>query len=720
MTSSSEHQAEPLLREETFDPRAAVPARPGPYAVKGPISEPVREDADTYHELLERLPAVVYSETVKDGVTGPEFVSRQIEQMLGISVHAWMTDPDVWQRQLHPSDRRWVSDDYARALTREGTWTAEYRIVATDGRIVWVHDRADIVRNADGSVNVQGAFFDVTERKNVEAALRRRDAVLRAVGFAAEKFLQAETWTESIEAVLGRLGTSADVSRVYLFENLRGAEDELLMDLRFEWCAPGISPTIQMEDNHGCAYLPDYEHYVEVLGSGGVIAGKQSDFVGADRLDLIGQGTLATAFVPIFVAGEWWGYLGFDDCVSERQWSSTELDALKAASGTLGAVIGREQSETARAELEHRYRTLVEQIPAITYIDVVTDPEAEEYPTIFISPQVETILGCSPEEWIADDGLWNDMLHPDDRERVIAEDLAVNSETAPYVGEYRLIARDGSVVWIHDEARVLGDTGETQLWHGVMLDITEMKEAEHALAEALEREQEQTERLRELNETKNTLLHAVSHDLRNPLTALMGATSALERAGTSLTPEDMTVLIQGLGQNARKMSRLIRDLLDLDRLDRGAVEPNRQTVDLLELAQRAVNETDGLEGRIVHVGGEPLRLAVDAGQVERVVENLVLNAAKHTPPGTPVWITVRPEQSGALICVDDAGSGVPEQLQQTIFEPFRQGQAGGQGVGIGLSLVAHFAQLHGGRAWVEDRAGGGASFRVFLPKVSPA
>ncbi|MFL5766575.1 MAG: PAS domain-containing protein [Actinomycetota bacterium] len=687
--------------------------------VQGPISAPVAEDGDAYKELLERLPAVVYSETVSEGVTTPEFVSRQIEDMLGIPVQVWMTDPDVWERQLHPSDRRWAADDYRRALTRDGTWTAEYRVISTDGRIVWLHDRADIVRKADGSVNVQGAFFDVTERKAVEAALRRRDAVLRAVGFAAERFLRADSWTESIEEVLARLGTSADVSRVYVFENRKAPDGALLMDQTYEWCAPGISSTIEIEDNHGWPYVPDYQHYVDVLGSGGVIAGKQSDFVGADRRDLLDEQTLATAFVPIFVGGEWWGFLGFDDCVTERQWSSTELDALKAAAGTLGAVIARELAETARAELERRYRTLVEQIPAITYIDVVDDPDAEEYPTIYISPQVESILGYTPEEWLADDTLWNEMLHPDDRERVMAEDLEVNHDLAPYVGEYRLVRRDGRVVWIHDEARVLGDAGETQNWHGVMFDITKAKEAEHALSQALEREQEQTERLSDLNETKNTLLHAVSHDLRNPLTALLGATSALERAGTSLSPEDIAVLIQGLGQNARKMNRLIRDLLDLDRLDRGVVEPRRQTVELLEIARRAVDECDGLEGRIVHVGGESLSLAVDPAQIERVVENLVLNAAKHTPPGTPVWITVRPHDDGAVICVEDGGPGVPESLQRTIFEPFRQGQAGGQGVGIGLSLVAHFAELHGGRAWVEDRSGGGASFRVFLPNVSP-
>jgi signal transduction histidine kinase len=280
-----------------------------------------------------------------------------------------------------------------------------------------------------------------------------------------------------------------------------------------------------------------------------------------------------------------------------------------------------------------------------------------------------------------------------------------------------LIARDGRVVWIHDEARVLEGTGGTsQYWHGVMLDVTEMKVAELALEEALTREQAHTEGLEALNDTKNTLLHAVSHDLRNPLTAIMGAASTLERSGASLSSEDSATLLQGLGANARKMARLIRDLLDLDRLDRGVVEPPRRETDLVQIAQRALEECEALEGRIVHVGGDPLVLAVDPGQVERIVENLLVNAARHTPAGTPVWVRVRREDGGALICVDDAGPGIPAELQQTVFEAFRQGATmTGVGVGIGLSLVSHFARLHGGRAWVEDRAGGGASFRVFLP-----
>jgi PAS domain S-box-containing protein len=724
VSTSREQPAEAVVPEAHPAFRASPP-RPAPRPVRaplGPMSTPVPEGADAYQELLERLPAVVYAESVTDGVTKPLYVSQQVEWVLGISVTDWLEDPGIWSRQLHPSDRRWVSDDYRRALTTGGTWTAEYRLVAADGHVVWVHDRADITRDAStGASTVQGALFDVTERKAIEATLRRRDAVLRAVGFAAERFLQAGSWIDSIDEVLARLGRSADVSRVYLFRNRVGERGELLMDELFEWAAPGISPTIDDPEKQGFPYLPHYQHYLDILGSGGVIAGVQSDFSGFDRSDLASEEVLAAAFVPIFASGDWWGYLGFDECVTERRWSSSELDALKAAAGTLGAVIGREESEDARIEAERRYRTLVEQIPAITYADVVDDPDATSYPTVYISPQVEAILGYTPEEWMAHDDLWDDLLHPEDRDRMIDEDEEKNREGLPYVGEYRLIARDGRVVWIRDEARVLeGTEGDSKFWHGVMLDVTEMKEAQLALSDALEREQAHTERLQALNETKNTLLHAVSHDLRNPLTAIMGAASTLERAGDSLSADDSEALLHGLGTNARKMARLIRDLLDLDRLDRGVVEPDRGPADLTEIARRAVAECEVLEGRIVHVAGDPLVLAVDAGQVERIVENLLLNAARHTAAGTPVWVRIRPEGGGALLCVDDAGPGVPEEIRETIFEPFRQGTTmTGVGVGIGLSLVSHFARLHRGSAWVEERAGGGASFRVFLPEVDP-
>jgi signal transduction histidine kinase len=125
---------------------------------------------------------------------------------------------------------------------------------------------------------------------------------------------------------------------------------------------------------------------------------------------------------------------------------------------------------------------------------------------------------------------------------------------------------------------------------------------------------------------------------------------------------------------------------------------------------------------MVAVDVEPVEADVDGPKVERLVDNLVANAFRHTPPGSEVAVTVRQYDGGALIGVDDHGPGVGEHERETIFEIFRRGDAGlaaGRGTGVGLALVAQFAALHGGRAWVEDNPGGGAAFRVFLPSRPP-
>jgi len=237
------------------------------------------------------------------------------------------------------------------------------------------------------------------------------------------------------------------------------------------------------------------------------------------------------------------------------------------------------------------------------------------------------------------------------------------------------------------------------------------------------------DRLRSLDEMKNMFLDAVSHELRTPLSAVLGIALTLEGEHVQVSEADKRDLLARLVANARKLERLLSDLLDLDRLVRGIVAPNRRPTDVSALVRRVVDACEITGDRTVTVEAEEVVLAVDTAKVERIVENLVVNTARHTPAGSGIWVRVRAQDGGVLIAVEDEGEGVPEELKEAIFEPFRQGPHRSRhspGVGIGLSLVARFAELHGGRAWVEDRPGGGASFRVFLPgpedphPISPA
>ena len=230
-------------------------------------------------------------------------------------------------------------------------------------------------------------------------------------------------------------------------------------------------------------------------------------------------------------------------------------------------------------------------------------------------------------------------------------------------------------------------------------------------------EHEVSEQLRDLNELKNTLLHAVSHDLKGPTAAVLGAVSTLRRGEQlQLNDEQRASLFEVIEKSGRKTNRLLDDLLDLDRIDRGLLQPNRQSTDVGALASRVMRESDSLSAHPVRVDAEPILADIDPTMVERVIENLLVNAARHTPLGTPVRVAINGGRGSLELTVEDEGPGIPDDLKVVLFESFRQGPDSNMGgVGIGLSLVKRFAELHGGQSRVEDRPGGGARFVVSFP-----
>jgi PAS domain S-box-containing protein len=439
------------------------------------------------------------------------------------------------------------------------------------------------------------------------------------------------------------------------------------------------------------------------------------------------NGIVAALAVPVRSQGSMVGVLGVASRSRGRVFGQAEVELLRSLGELAGAAIDNvvrlaaaRRELAALAQSEARYRTAFEGLPALVY----TELHAIGGSWLYESPGVVEIMGYTPEE-SGQPGFWKTILHPDDRERVLAEDERVELTGDPWRMEYRSIAKDGRVVWLRDHAvLVQGEPGEPSFWHGFVIDITEQKLAEQAMREALEREREATRRLRALDETKNVFLNAVSHELRTPLATIVGIALTLKRVGSSLAEEDGADLVDRLAANAGKLDRLLSDLLDLDRLNRGIVTPQLRRTDLAALVTRVAAEWE--TRRPLELAVDPVVAEVDSAKVERIVENLLANAERHTTPETPVWVRLARQDDGVLIAVEDAGSGVPPELRAALFEPFRQGPDApthAPGVGIGLTLVARFAELHGGRAWVEERPGGGSSFKVLLahePASGPA
>lgn len=245
-------------------------------------------------------------------------------------------------------------------------------------------------------------------------------------------------------------------------------------------------------------------------------------------------------------------------------------------------------------------------------------------------------------------------------------------------------------------------------------DITERRRSEQRLEEALALEEEAGQELRRLDSMRNAFLTAVSHELRTPLTTVRLAAETLRDQRTD--PALGARLLERMVANADRLDRLLGDLLDLDQFTHGQLRLVKQRVALHELVREAVSQVE-LVSHQVELDLEPVEAEVAPTKVERIVVNLVLNASIHTRGGT-IKVRLSRSDDGALLSVEDQGAGVAVEDRQRLFEPFRQGStapAHRPGTGIGLSLVAAFADLHGGRAWIDDAPEGGAAFRVLLP-----
>jgi two-component system sensor histidine kinase KdpD len=236
--------------------------------------------------------------------------------------------------------------------------------------------------------------------------------------------------------------------------------------------------------------------------------------------------------------------------------------------------------------------------------------------------------------------------------------------------------------------------------------------------ERLASEAVEAEALRRSDAVKTAILRTVSHDLRTPLMAILTAAGALARPGFVTDDGDRADLLETVLEEARRLDRLVGNLLDLSRLQAGAAEPRADMAAVSDLIADAIDYL-GADARRVEAwlgGGSPV-VRVDAHQVQRILVNLIENALKYSPASEPVRVRVMVTSAEALVRVVDHGPGVPPGEAERIFGAFQRGASSGgvHGAGLGLAIAAGFAEANGGRIWVESHERQGSTFVLALP-----
>ncbi len=398
----------------------------------------------------------------------------------------------------------------------------------------------------------------------------------------------------------------------------------------------------------------------------------------------------------------------------ETHWAPIR-DADGKLAGTIGVAVDvseRKRNERARQDAETLYRSLVEQLSAVTYIAEL----GLEGEWLFVSPQIESLLGYSAREWLADSANWIQHVHSEDRQIVSAAEDATLAGNA-FRAEYRMFRRDGKILWINDSGSLVPGPDGRQLLHGVLLDVTEQKQLQSHLS--------QSQRM----EAVGQLASGVAHDFNNLLTIIKGYSSLLIGRNTEGADSHAVMEIQ---QAADRAASLTHQLLAFSRkqtLQPRVLDLNTIVHGLEMMLRRVLTENVEL---VMHAAPDLGFVKADPVQMEQVLINLVVNARDAMPKGGRLTIATSPHEvttnsgegealiragSYVTLSVSDTGMGMDAATRARIFEPFFTTKEVGKGTGLALATVYGIIKQSNGHIEVESEPGKGATFRVSLPRV---
>ena len=376
------------------------------------------------------------------------------------------------------------------------------------------------------------------------------------------------------------------------------------------------------------------------------------------------------------------------------------------------------EQDRAKAELraaEARYRTLVERLPAITYIAEL----GAGGPWHYVSPQIETMLGFSPAEWISDPTNWMNHIHPDDREIVLAAEKLFQETHELFQAEYRVFARDGRLLWFRDEGVLLQEPdGQGLLMQGVMYDITEHKRLEDQLRHS------------QKMEAVGQLAGGVAHDFNNLLMLIQAHNEHLRDRLAPDHPARKDAL--EIENAVTRAASLTGQLLAFSR--KQVLRP--KVLDLNVVLAEVARMLHRLIGKNIELRVLPApslgRVKADPGQMEQVILNLAVNSRDAMPHGGRLTIETcdveldendarklegAPPGKYVMLTVSDTGDGMDTETQAHMFEPFFTTKAPGKGTGLGLATVYGVVKQSDGWIWVDSGPGRGTTFKIHLPRV---
>lgn len=575
---------------------------------------------------------------------------------------------------------------------------------ATDIIRFWDNEDINFTRSVSEIISLG---IETQKRRTIEDNLIYKSELLTAVSKVSETILKSKVLFNNFNEILAALGKATKADRVYYFE---AYADTRTISQKFEWIKDQIEPQIKNEDLQNVPY----EIFLDVvipLKSGKVYQKLVKDMFESDFKELMKSQEIKSALLfPVNVKNKLVGALGFDDCENERIWTEDEINILQSLVNNVSSAIERSLNENIIYDSEERFRLLADNIPGTIYLSKYDS----KFTKIYLNNEVEKLTGYPKEDFLSNEISYLDIIHPDDRERVVKDQnyALENGQKIHFI--YRIIHKDDRIVWVEEFGDVITKDNKVEFIEGIFIDITDRKLQEAAIKEK--------EMAIAANKAKSEFLANMSHEIRTPLNGIIGFTDLLMQSNLE---KSQAKYMKTVSQSAKSLMNVINDILDFSKIESGNLELVIEETKINEVAREVIDtiKFDAIQKQIdvdLHISNDvPVTIWIDPIRLKQVLINLLGNAVKFTSKGkikvtVAVLEKITLHQTLLRFSVIDTGIGIRRENQAKIFEAFSQEdnsttrQYGG--TGLGLSISNKLLSLMNSRLQLDSEPNKGSTF----------
>lgn len=567
----------------------------------------------------------------------------------------------------------------------------------------WSTDEINFARTVS---DIIALAIETLKRKSAEELIIYKSEILSSIAKTTEKLLKSNSLNEIFHESMGYIGEATRVDRLYYFENDIATN---LLSQRLEWTSKAELKEI---DNPDLQNIPHdlYPEFMTVLLQKQPYQSIVEDIQeGPFKTILQKQHILSILILPIFIKQTFHGFIGFDDCTSERVWGSDEINILQTFTNNIASTIERITSEKTIKESEEKFRLLANNIPATVYL-VKYNTERTK---IFLNDEIEKLTGYSKEDFFEGRISLMDLYHPEEKEQVSREIEKSITNGVPFHISCRLVKKNGDIVWIEEYGEAISVENVISYIEGVVIETTERRKMQDAIKEK--------EIAQAANKAKTQFLANMSHEIRTPLNGIIGFSNLLLKSHLTSVQEQYMVTVN---QSADALLEIVNDILDLSKIEAGKLELYITKSNLHEIVNQVVDmvKYSAHEKKldlIINIKEDiPCLIWIDEIRLKQILINLLSNAIKFTQKGEIELEIQHTPISGSLanmkFIVKDTGIGIRPENREKIFEAFSQEDNSTTrkygGTGLGIPISESLLRLMDSKLEIEDRPTGGTIF----------